>query len=84
MVDPDVALILEADIAGDVPGIKPEESAVKLGKGPALLVYDARMVPNLRLRDLVIETAGKLGIPLQFSAIEGGATSVEETVSVGA
>jgi endoglucanase len=74
MVDPDVAIILESDIAGDVPGIKPEESSVKLGHGPTLLVFDARMIPNLKLRDLVIETARELGIPLQFSALEGGAT----------
>jgi len=74
MVDPDVAIILESDIAGDVPGIKPEESAVKLGKGPTLLVFDARMIPNLKLRDLVVDTAQELDIPLQFSAIEGGAT----------
>jgi endoglucanase len=32
------------------------------------------MIPNLRLRDLVIETAEELEIPLQFSAITGGAT----------
>jgi endoglucanase len=74
MVDPDVAITLESDIAGDVPGIKPEESSVKLGRGPTLLVYEARMIPNLKLRDLVIETAKELGIPLQFSAIEGGST----------
>lgn len=74
LIDPDVALILEVDIAGDVPGIKPEESPLKIGQGPAVLLYDARMIPNLRLRDLVIETAQALGIPLQLSAIEGGAT----------
>ena len=73
-VDPDVAIILESDIAGDVPGIKPEESAVALGKGPSLLLYDARMIPNLKLRDLVMDTAQKIGVPLQFSSIEGGAT----------
>ena len=32
------------------------------------------MIPNLRLRDLVIETAEELGIPLQFSTMVGGAT----------
>jgi len=74
VVDPDVAIILESDIAGDVPGIKPEESAIKLGKGPSLVVFDARMIPNLRLRDLVAETAKELDLPLQFSALEGGAT----------
>jgi len=74
IVNPDVAIVLESDIAGDVPGIKPEESSIKLGKGPTLCMYDARMIPNLRLRDLVIATAKELDIPLQFSAIEGGAT----------
>jgi endoglucanase len=73
-VNPDVAIILEADIAGDVPGIKEEESSVKLGKGPSMLLYDARMIPNLKLRDLVYQVAGECEIPLQTSTVEGGAT----------
>ncbi len=73
-VNPDVALVFESDIAGDVPGIKPEESTVKLGKGPTVLIYDARMIPNLRLRDLVFDLAAEMNIPVQTSAIEGGAT----------
>jgi len=73
-VDPDVAIILEADIAGDVPGIKDEESDIKLGKGPSLLMFDARMIPNLKLRDFVIDVAEQMEIPLQLSAITGGAT----------
>jgi endoglucanase len=74
VVNPDVGIILDVDIAGDVPGIKPEESPIKLGAGPAVLVYDARMIPNLKLRDLVIDIAKRSDIPLQISAIEGGAT----------
>jgi endoglucanase len=73
-VDPDVAIVLESDIAGDVPGIKPEESSVKLGKGPTVVIYDARMIPNLRLRDLAMQVAADLEITLQTSYIEGGAT----------
>lgn len=74
VINPDVAIILEVGIAGDIPGINPEESSVKLGGGPTLLVYDAMMIPNLKLRDLVIDTAKKHNIPLQFSTMEGGAT----------
>ncbi len=76
VVNPDIAIILEVDICGDVPGIKEkaEEAAVKLGAGPSLLVFDARMIPNLKLRELVIATAQELEIPLQFSAMPGGAT----------
>ncbi len=73
-IDPDVAIVLESDIAGDVPGIKPEESATMLGKGPSVLLYDARMIPNIRFRDLVLDTAKQIGITVQLSAIEGGAT----------
>ncbi len=72
--DPDVAIILESDIAGDVPGIKPEESSIKLGAGPSILMYDARMIPNLKLRDFLIDTAEELEIPVQLSYVEGGAT----------
>jgi putative aminopeptidase FrvX len=74
VVNPDLAIITEVDVAGDVPGIKPEESHIKLGAGPSLLVYDARMLPNQRLRDLVISIARENNIPLQLSAMEGGAT----------
>lgn len=73
-IQPDVAIILESDIAGDVPGIKEEESKIKLGGGPSMVVYDARMIPNHKLCDLVSQVAKDLGINLQLSSIEGGAT----------
>lgn len=73
-VDPDVAIVLESDIAGDVPGIEPEESSVKLGAGPTVLIYESRLIPNLRLRDLILDTAKEQDIPMQVSYIEGGST----------
>jgi putative aminopeptidase FrvX len=74
VINPDVAIILEAGICGDVPGIEPEQCDIKLGAGPGLSLMDARMIPNLKLRDLVIETAEELEIPLQLSTMVGGAT----------
>jgi endoglucanase len=38
------------------------------------MLYDAMMIPNLKFRDLVIDTARELNIPLQLSTMEGGAT----------
>ncbi|MGI6206617.1 MAG: M42 family metallopeptidase [Anaerolineae bacterium] len=73
VVNPDVALILEVDLCGDLPGIQPQEAATKLGGGPSMWLLDARMIPNLKLRDLVIETAEELGIALQYSAYTGAA-----------
>lgn len=73
-IDPDVALVFEADIAGDVPGIDAEVSSIKLGKGPSVLIYDTRMIPNLKLRDYVIDLGEEIDLPVQLSYIEGGAT----------
>lgn len=73
-INPDVAIILESDIAGDVPGIKAEVCDIKLGQGPTIMMYDARMIPNIKLRDLLIDTAQELEIPVQFSVMPGGAT----------
>ncbi|HHY38465.1 MAG TPA: M42 family metallopeptidase [Clostridia bacterium] len=74
VVNPDVAVILEVGIAQDVPGMKESEIELHMGQGPALFLYDATMIPNLKLRDLFIDTAEKLGIPLQFSAMPRGGT----------
>lgn len=74
VVEPDVGIALEVAIAGDMPGMKPEEAQSKLGGGPTVLLYDATLIPNVKLRDLVIDTAEELGIPLQFDAMPGGGT----------
>jgi putative aminopeptidase FrvX len=73
-VNPDVAIVLESDIAGDVPGIKPEESSVKLGAGPCILIYEGRMIPNLQFRRFIMDVAAEKNIPLQVSYAEGGGT----------
>lgn len=73
-VDPEVAIVIDADIAGDVPGIKDVESAVRMGRGPSVLFYDVRLLPNPKLRDLVIDSAGQLGVPVQSSLVQGYAT----------
>ena len=73
-VDPDVAIVLEVDIAGDVPGIKPQEAQTKMGKGPGLITYDRSMIPNQPFKEFVIETAKQAQIPLQLSQMAGGGT----------
>ena len=74
VVEPDVAIILDVDIAGDLPGVEEDENPIALGKGPTLILYERSLIPNLKLRDLVIAVAEEEGIPLQFSALTGGAT----------
>ncbi|MEM0050186.1 MAG: M42 family metallopeptidase [Candidatus Bathyarchaeia archaeon] len=74
IVDPDVCIVVEVDIAGDVPGIKPSEAPTKMGKGPSLCTYDSSMIPNQPLKEFVIKVAKELGIPLQLSQIARGGT----------
>ncbi len=73
-VAPDVAFALEVGIAGDVPGVKRHEAQEKLGAGPSILLYDASMVPNIKLRDFAIDTAEREGIPYQFDVMPRGGT----------
>jgi putative aminopeptidase FrvX len=74
VVDPDVAIILEVDIAGDIPGIKPHEALTKLGQGPGLLTFDGSMIPNQPFKEFVINVAKEAEIPLQLSQMKGGGT----------
>ncbi len=71
--DPDVAIVVDTGIAQDVPpeGFKKDE---KLGAGPAVLIYDAVMIPNLKLRDLVVKTAEARKIPFHLTYMERGGT----------
>jgi endoglucanase len=74
VVEPDVGFALEVEIAGDVPGIKPEEAPAKLGKGPAICTMDRSMIPNQPLLEFVMSTAKREKIPYQLSQTYGGGT----------
>jgi putative aminopeptidase FrvX len=71
-VNPDVAIILDVSTTQDTPAGQRDVSGGKIGAGPALINYDPRMIPNLKLRDMTIETAAKLNIPLQLYSMEFG------------
>jgi len=71
-INPDVALVCDVGIAQDVPG--GEKGVGVLGKGPQITIYDRGMIPNLALRDLIINTAEKSRIPYQIQSLEGGGT----------
>ena len=70
-VEPDIGINIEAGVAGDYPGISQEESQERLGKGPTIFLHDSSMLPNLKLRDLFIDTAKDKEIPLQFDVLSG-------------
>jgi len=70
-VQPDVGIALDVGIAHDTPGTEGDE---KLGGGPLIVVYDSSCIPNRALLDLVIDTAKKLKMTLQFESVERGGT----------
>jgi len=74
VAQPDVCITLEVDIAGDVPGIEAHEAPTKMGLGPSIITFDASMIPNQGLKDLVVRTAEECGIPHQLSTTRGGGT----------
>jgi endoglucanase len=74
-IQPDLALVADVGIASDVPGFKGEhkERGV-LGKGPQICFHDSGMIPNLKLRDFLVDLAEEKKIPYQVSFLERGAT----------
>ncbi len=74
VVNPDVCLTLEVDIAGDVPGIEASEAPTKMGYGPSITTYDSSMIPNQELLEFVLGVAKKAKIPYQLSQIARGGT----------
>lgn len=77
-VKPDVAIIVDVDIAGDVPGIEPQWAASRMGEGVAITTFDATMVPNNPLKELVIDVCEKRKIPYQLTTSIGGGTDGQE------
>ena len=74
LADPDVNITLEVDISGDVPGVEPHQAPAVMGKGPAILTFDATLIPNQTLKELILDTAEKHKIPYQLSQVARGGT----------
>ncbi len=71
--NPDVCIVVDTGIAQDMPPNSPKKDE-HLGAGPAVLIYDAVMIPNLKLRDLVVKTAEEKKIPYHLTYMERGGT----------
>jgi putative aminopeptidase FrvX len=72
-VAPDVGLVLETAIAGDVPDVD-EDGNPGLGTGAAIYVFEGSAIPNVRLRDLAIEICKKNQIKYQAAFLAAGGT----------
>jgi endoglucanase len=70
-VDPAIGINLESGVASDYPGITEDEAQERLGAGPGLFLHDSSMLPNLKLRDFVLEVASEIDVPVQFNVLTG-------------
>ncbi|MFY3790457.1 M42 family metallopeptidase [Ureibacillus sp. MALMAid1270] len=82
-IQPDIGFAVDVGVAGDTPGITPNESTSKIGAGPQLIIYDASMVSHKGLRDLVVDVAEEHNIPYQFDSTPGGGTDAGSMHLVG-
>lgn len=72
LIEPDVAIVLESSILSDLGAGDGETPQARLGRGPVLVLIDPGLIPNLYLRDLVVQVAEQAKIPLQIQAWTGG------------
>lgn len=83
MIQPDIAFAVDVGIAGDTPGVKPEEALSKMGQGPQIVLVDASMIAHKGLRDFVVQVAEEHQIPYQFDTMIGGGTDAGRTHVTG-
>jgi endoglucanase len=74
-IQPDVALILEATPAYDLPNERDVSPNVCLGKGPSIYVMDSAAIQDPRLVSHITRTATDNGIPFQIRRPGGGGTN---------
>jgi endoglucanase len=76
-INPDYAIAIDTNIAGDTPQVTERESSLKLGEGVGVTIIEASgrgVIVSEKMRNLFIETAKKNKIKYQIAVIEGGMT----------
>lgn len=74
LVQPDIAFALDVSASHDTPGLESIASSAKLDDGPMLFIYDAGLVGHEGLRNLILDTAEELNIPVQLGVTPQGGT----------
>ena len=84
VIKPELGIAIEGGITGDVFPGRPEETQVRLGGGPGIVLYDSSALPNRRLVKLVRDTAAGAKMPLQLDLVQGyGDDSAELQKALG-
>jgi endoglucanase len=73
-VDPDVGIALDVTVAGDVPGVREFDTAVKMGKGPTLTVSDSGLITHPKVLRMLLDVAEENKIAYQLETGLMGST----------
>jgi tetrahedral aminopeptidase len=76
-INPDYAIAIDTNCAGDTPQITERESALKLGAGVSITIIEASgrgLIVNEKMKNILIDAAKKNKIKYQIDVIEGGMT----------
>ncbi len=70
--EPDLALAVDVTLTGDTPECPP--MAVELGAGPAIKIKDSGMLTHVGVKEWLLATAERAGIPHQREVLVAGTT----------
>ena len=76
-LDPDCAIAIDVTHSGDHPGIDKKQSALEMGKGPAITIVDSAgrgLIASHGMVDWLKTTAEEKKIPVQMEVGSGGTT----------
>ncbi len=76
-IDPDLAIVIDTAIAGDVPAVTEKDTEIKLGEGVSITLVEAGgrgMILPENLKNFVLDLAKKNKIKHQLELVEGGMT----------
>jgi putative aminopeptidase FrvX len=75
VLEPDLAIVMEAPPADDTPGFDLDTAQGVLGRGVQIRLFDPTMIAHPGLADFVVETAGNRNIPHQIAVRRTGGTN---------
>lgn len=76
-IRPDIAIVLEATSAGDLPGIPMNKQVCALGKGPVISFMDKGTIYDKKLYDFATTLADQKNIPWQTKTAIAGANDAK-------
>ncbi|MCL2023450.1 MAG: M20/M25/M40 family metallo-hydrolase [Oscillospiraceae bacterium] len=73
-MNPEIAIVLEATTAADIPDVAAEKRVCEQGKGAAISFMDNGTLYDRRLFDLAFKAAREQGLPVQAKSVVAGGT----------